>query len=81
MVQSAPLTPVRNEILIEDDNSDLDVQIIEKKKITEKKKIVVKAKLFQFHTNNRPAYFGSWNKKSEHISPRNPFRRDTQVSR
>lgn len=33
-------------------------------------------KLLQFHTNHRPAYFGSWRKKSNTISPRAPFRKD-----
>uniref|UniRef100_A0A3Q3KCP8 Chromatin assembly factor 1 subunit p150 C-terminal domain-containing protein n=1 Tax=Monopterus albus TaxID=43700 RepID=A0A3Q3KCP8_MONAL len=33
-------------------------------------------KLLQFHENYRPAYWGTWNKKSSHISPRCPFRQD-----
>lgn len=38
--------------------------------------IIPRYKLLQFHTNYRPAYFGSWRKKSTVISPRNPFRKD-----
>lgn len=33
-------------------------------------------KLLQFHENYRPAYWGTWNKKSSHISPRCPFTQD-----
>ena len=34
-------------------------------------------KLLQFHSNVRPAYFGSWRKRSRVISGRAPFRMDT----
>ncbi|XP_064184801.1 chromatin assembly factor 1 subunit A isoform X1 [Anguilla rostrata] len=33
-------------------------------------------KLLQFQENYRPAYWGTWNKKSAHISPRCPLRQD-----
>ena len=33
-------------------------------------------KLIQFHTNHRPAYFGTWRKKSRRLNPRNPFQKD-----
>lgn len=33
-------------------------------------------KLLQFHENYRPAYWGTWSKKSSHVSPRCPFRQD-----
>ena len=33
-------------------------------------------KLLQFHTNHRPAYFGTWRKRSKMITPRNPFKKD-----
>ena len=36
----------------------------------------VKAKLLQFHQNYRPAYFGSWRKKSTRVGPRTPFKKD-----
>ena len=39
--------------------------------------INVRYKLLQFHTNHRPAYFGTWRKKSRLINPRNPFKKDT----
>ncbi|KAK2835761.1 hypothetical protein Q5P01_016245 [Channa striata] len=35
-------------------------------------------KLLQFHENYRPAYWGTWNRKSSHISPRSPFRVDKE---
>ena len=34
-------------------------------------------KLLQFHTNVRPAYFGSWSKRSRIVTGRNPFKMDT----
>ena len=64
------------EVVISDENSNSSVKIIEDKKEC----VAVKAKLFQFHENNRPPYFGSWRKKSQVISPRNPFKQDDQVS-
>ena len=33
-------------------------------------------KLLQFHTNYRPAYYGTWRRRSKVITPRNPFRKD-----
>uniref|UniRef100_A0A665TEG9 Chromatin assembly factor 1, subunit A (p150) n=1 Tax=Echeneis naucrates TaxID=173247 RepID=A0A665TEG9_ECHNA len=36
-------------------------------------------KLLQFHENYRPAYWGTWSKKSSHISPRCPLRLDKEL--
>ncbi|XP_034387188.1 chromatin assembly factor 1 subunit A [Cyclopterus lumpus] len=36
-------------------------------------------KLLQFHANYRPAYWGTWSKKSSHISPRCPLKRDKDL--
>ncbi|KAF1385912.1 hypothetical protein PFLUV_G00112700 [Perca fluviatilis] len=36
-------------------------------------------KLLQFHANYRPAYWGTWSKKSLHISPRCPIRQDKDL--
>ncbi|XP_060797453.1 chromatin assembly factor 1 subunit A isoform X4 [Neoarius graeffei] len=36
-------------------------------------------KLLQFHENYRPAYWGTWSKKSRHISPRCPFKLDKDL--
>lgn len=33
-------------------------------------------KLLQFHENYRPAYWGTWSKKTSVVSPRCPFRQD-----
>lgn len=33
-------------------------------------------RLLQFHDNHRPAYFGSYSKKSAVVTPRRPFARD-----
>ncbi|XP_061593774.1 chromatin assembly factor 1 subunit A isoform X2 [Cololabis saira] len=36
-------------------------------------------KLLQFHANYRPAYWGTWSKKSSHISPRCPLKQDKDL--
>ncbi|KAF6727887.1 Chromatin assembly factor 1 subunit A [Oryzias melastigma] len=36
-------------------------------------------KLLQFHENYRPAYWGTWSKKSSNISPRCPFKQDKDL--
>uniref|UniRef100_A0AAY5EC92 Chromatin assembly factor 1 subunit p150 C-terminal domain-containing protein n=1 Tax=Electrophorus electricus TaxID=8005 RepID=A0AAY5EC92_ELEEL len=36
-------------------------------------------KLLQFHENYRPAYWGTWSKKTTSISPRCPFRQDKDL--
>ena len=36
----------------------------------------MRAKLLQFHENYRPAYYGTWRRRSERISPRNPLKKD-----
>ena len=35
-----------------------------------------KAKLLQFHENERPPYWGTWSKKSKVVGPRRPFAKD-----
>ena len=56
-----------------------DVMLIEKDVPTIKvddEKAHMKAKLLLFHDNYRPAYFGTWRKKSSHVGPRTPFKKD-----
>ncbi len=36
----------------------------------------MRAKLIQFHTNYRPAYYGTWRKQSKLIRPRKPLNQD-----
>lgn len=55
-------------------NDPDEVIIIEEIHVTNSNKI--KVKLFQFHDNYRPAYFGSYRKKSATIRPRRPFAKD-----
>lgn len=38
-----------------------------------------RAKLFQFHDNWRPPYYGTWRKRSTVITGRKPFAKDTEV--
>jgi len=39
---------------------------------------VPRAKLLQFHENQRPAYWGTWTKKSTFVSGRRPFGKDEE---
>ncbi|VDM47540.1 unnamed protein product [Toxocara canis] len=39
----------------------------------------MRAKLFQFHDNCHPAYYGTWRKRSKTITGRNPFAKDTEM--
>uniref|UniRef100_A0A915PPR3 Chromatin assembly factor 1 subunit A n=1 Tax=Setaria digitata TaxID=48799 RepID=A0A915PPR3_9BILA len=38
-----------------------------------------RAKLFQFHDNWRPAYYGTWRKRSTVITGRRPFAKDAEI--
>ncbi|XP_055514230.1 chromatin assembly factor 1 subunit A isoform X1 [Leucoraja erinacea] len=40
------------------------------------RKKLCRMKLLQFRENHRPAYWGSWQKKSAKVNPRNPFAKD-----
>lgn len=39
----------------------------------------LRAKLLQFHTDIRPAYFGTWQKKSKLVTGRRPFGQDDEI--
>lgn len=62
-------------IVVDDENSNLSVEIIEKKSNLSSA-VGLKCKLLQFHKNYRPAYYGTWRKRSKQISPKNPFKKD-----
>ena len=62
-------------IVVDDENSNLSVEIIEKK-TNLSSAVGLKCKLLQFHKNYRPAYYGTWRKRSKQISPKNPFKKD-----
>jgi len=53
-----------------------DVIIVDGKGDKEKDRLEVKFKLLQFCENYRPAYYGTCQKHSKIISPRNPFKKD-----
>lgn len=61
-----------------DENSNSSVEIVGKKKDISSS-VGLRCKLLQFHTDYRPAYFGTYRKKSYHISPRNPFKKDLDL--
>lgn len=44
--------------------------------IEESSKSKQKIKFLQFHTDIRPAYFGTWRKKSKHVTARRPLGQD-----
>ncbi|XP_060088643.1 chromatin assembly factor 1 subunit A [Heteronotia binoei] len=46
--------------------------------VSERKKFG-RMKLLQFCENHRPAYWGTWNKKSSFIKPRNPWSKDATL--
>ncbi|KAK3097073.1 hypothetical protein FSP39_006117 [Pinctada imbricata] len=43
------------------------------------KKVTYHCKLLQFHMNYRPPYYGTWRKKSKVLTPRNPFKTDSDL--
>lgn len=58
-----------------------DVVIVESSKVdgvSERKKFG-RMKLLQFSENHRPAYWGTWNKKTAIIRPRNPWAQDKDL--
>ena len=63
-------------IVVNDENSNSSVEIIEKRNDVPLS-AGLKNKLLQFHTNYRPAFYGTMRKKSSYISPRDPFKKDT----
>ncbi|CAH1255576.1 CHAF1A [Branchiostoma lanceolatum] len=52
-----------------------DVMLVESTPKTRR----VHMKLLQFHENYRPAYYGTWNKASKQLNPRNPFKKDEDL--
>jgi len=69
------------EILPDEEDADSSICIMDNEDCTEieenpKQTSNRKAKLFQFHENNRPAYWGTWAKKHDKIKGRTPFKRD-----
>ncbi|CAG8558572.1 11390_t:CDS:2 [Diversispora eburnea] len=52
-------------------------KLMQQSQPSEKGKIWMK--LLQFCDNCRPAYYGTWTKASQKISPRNPFVKDTDI--
>lgn len=65
------------ETITVDENSNSSIEIVEPKNSKESSlRTGLKFKLLQFHTNYRPAFYGTWRKKSKQISPRNPLKKD-----
>lgn len=71
---------------VEDEGNDDDVVVLEEESnlgesICEDKPkaAIMKAKYLKFHENRRPAYHGTWRKKSAFISGRKPFGTDNNM--
>jgi len=56
-------------------NDELVRDILEKLRNRE----LLPAKVFCFHTDTRPGYFGTWTRSSRIIGPRNPLAKDTLI--
>ncbi|XP_051893778.1 chromatin assembly factor 1 subunit A isoform X2 [Pristis pectinata] len=75
---SGPTSP---RISITEGSSCSDVIVIDTNSSsgTIDRKKFCRMKLLQFHENHRPAYWGTWQKKSAKVNPRNPFAKDEQL--
>lgn len=51
-------------------------ECVEEQKVEKQK---MRAKYLLFHENRRPAYHGTWRKKSKNIRPRNPLGEDKEI--
>ncbi|XP_037679877.1 chromatin assembly factor 1 subunit A isoform X2 [Choloepus didactylus] len=70
--------------LVCNQNADLfnsDVVIVESSKVdgVPERKTFGRMKLLQFSENHRPAYWGTWNRKTTAIRPRNPWAQDRKL--
>lgn len=72
-IKNRPNPPEIQRQIKEDDD---DVIIVDGKGDKEKGGLKVKFKLLQFCENYRPAYYGTCQRLSKVISPRNPFKKD-----
>lgn len=63
-----------------EESTDEDVVIVDLgETICEDKSQKYRGKFLYFHENRRPAYYGTWRKKSTVIKPRKPFAEDQKV--
>lgn len=64
-------------------SNDSEIQVLDKDgnptKSSAMKNPVMKVKFLHFHENTRPAYFGTFRKKSKDVSGRRPFGQDKKV--
>ncbi|XP_063680457.1 chromatin assembly factor 1 subunit A-B-like [Bolinopsis microptera] len=67
---------MRSKQKYETDQLSCELEILS---VSNPKEIKVKRKTLHFHENHRPAYFGSWRKKSTTIRPRRPFGQDKSL--
>lgn len=67
-----PYVDSNDDVIIVEEDTTLGDSVYEQKPKMEKKR----AKFLKFHENRRPAYYGTWRKKSKTIKPRRPFVED-----
>eukprot|EP00061_Rhincodon_typus_P017209 g45796.t1 len=70
---TSPKISITDENLCSDDVIVIDTNV--SSGIVERKKFC-RMKLLQFCENHRPAYWGTWQKKSTKVNPRNPLAKD-----
>ncbi|VDK20306.1 unnamed protein product [Anisakis simplex] len=83
-IQRRPaLSPHTYDHLLDNDEStsrnSLYLSNVPRRRTTSPKRNEMRAKLFQFHDNYRPPYYGTWRKRSKTITGRRPFGRDTKI--
>ena len=69
--------------VLEDEEEEVDEEVEAEKMMEEQQKIIIekhqpcvsRAKLLQFHDNQRPAYWGTWTKKQNVVTGRRPLGR------
>ena len=74
--RSKPKPTSPSQVVLVPDTDEDDVIIMSSSQPPTQAARSVKFKLLQFHENHRPAYYGTVCRRSQLISPRNPFRKD-----
>lgn len=62
--------------LLNNKSSSSDDELAHKVENAKQKKQKYRAKCLMFKENRRPAYYGTWQKKSALVGPRRPFAKD-----
>ncbi|XP_015175916.1 PREDICTED: chromatin assembly factor 1 subunit A-like [Polistes dominula] len=71
-----PLKAKNDVIVLDDEENDCNSDLVFQPETVADK---IRPKLLQFHENRRPPYWGTWRKKSDSISSRRPFSKDSKL--